>query len=99
MIQIVHMKVPDYDGWKRMFDERADVRAQSGCLGHTIYRDVDDPSELTIIFEFATRVQGDEYMRSHSLAEALKSVGVASVPSGTWVDEVEDVIYGERRAA
>jgi quinol monooxygenase YgiN len=99
MILIVQHTVRDYDAWKPVFDEHESVRAKYGCLGHIIYRDVDKPNDVTLLFRYESRERADEFMRDPSLREAMERGGVISEPRATWLDEAETSLYTERRAA
>jgi quinol monooxygenase YgiN len=99
MILIVQHTVRDYDAWKPVFDEHESVRASYGCQGHTIYRDADNPNELTLFLQYESRERADEFMRDPSLAAAMERGGVISEPRATWVEAAEIASYAERRAA
>lgn len=99
MILIVQHTVLDYDAWKPVFDEHEVVRAKYGCQGHTIYRDADDPNNVTLVMTYESRERADEFMRDPSLREAMERGGVVSEPRFTWVEEAETASYAARRAA
>jgi heme-degrading monooxygenase HmoA len=99
MIQIIRLKVRDFDAWKQVFDELRDVRAGYGFLGHTIYRDVGSPNDVTIVSEFTSREQAEEWGRSTVLADGQRRGGVVGQLERTWVEKVEEVSYPERKAA
>jgi len=99
MILIVQHTVRDYDAWKPVFDEHESVRAKYGCLGHTIYRDADEPNNVTLLLRYESRERADEFMRDPSLRETMERGGVISEPRATWVEEAEVASYAERRAA
>ena len=89
----------DYEAWKPVFDEHESVRAKYGCHGHTIYRDADNPNDLTLFLKYESRERADEFMRDPSLAEAMQRGGVISEPRATWLEEAETSSYAGRRAA
>jgi len=99
MILIVQHTVRDYDAWKPVFDEHEGVRAKYGCLSHTVYRDADDPNNVTLAFRYESRERASEFLRDPSLREAMERGGVISEPRSTWVEEAETVSYATRRAA
>jgi quinol monooxygenase YgiN len=96
---IVQHTVRDYDAWKPAFDEHESVRARYGCLGHTIYRDADNPNDVSILMDYESRERAEEFMRDPSLAEAMQKGGVISEPRATWLDTAETRSYAARRAA
>ena len=96
---IVQHTVRDYDTWKAVFDEHEPDRAKFGCTGHTLYRDADDPNNVTIFLRYESRERADAFMKDPSLREAMEKGGVISEPRATWVDEQEACTYAARRAA
>jgi hypothetical protein len=56
---VTRIQVGDYDTWKPMFDLDG-PGARREALGHRVLRNVDDPNEVYIFIEFATREQADE---------------------------------------
>ena len=50
-LQIEH-KVPNFDGWKKAFENDPIDRKRSGVLRYNIFRPVDDPNYVIIDLEF-----------------------------------------------
>ena len=48
---LVQHKVKDYASWKKVYDSLHDLRANNGELSDMIYRDANDPNNLTLIFK------------------------------------------------
>ena len=48
---IVRHKVKDYVAWKNAFDAHASARGAAGLSNTRLYRSVDDPSEVVILFD------------------------------------------------
>ena len=96
---IVQHTVRDFDAWKTVFDAHETERARFGCTGHTLYRDTDDPNNVTLFLDYESRERADEFMKDPSLREAMEKGGVISEPRATWVDEQESCAYAVRRAA
>ena len=99
MFIVVQHTVRDYDAWKTVFDEHQSVRAKYGSLGHTIYRDADNPDDVTIFSQFESRARAEEFARDPSLAEAMERGGVIGEPRIMWVEEADAASYASRRAA
>jgi quinol monooxygenase YgiN len=99
MFLVVQHTVSDYDAWKIVFDEHQSVRAKYGSLGHTIYRDVDKPNDVTIFNQFESRARAEEFARDPSLPEAMQRGGVVGEPRIMWVEEADNASYASRRAA
>jgi hypothetical protein len=52
---IIRHWVADYHRWKRVFDADLDTRLRHGGVGHRVLRSQDDPNELTVVLDFASR--------------------------------------------
>ncbi len=50
-LQIEH-PVPNFDGWKKVFDSDPVGRPQAGVISYRICRKVDDPNYVIIDLEF-----------------------------------------------
>jgi quinol monooxygenase YgiN len=96
---IVQHTVRDFDAWKPSFDEHESVRAEYGCKGHTIYRDADNPNDVTILMSWESRERAEEFMKDPSLQEAMQKGGVTSEPRATWLEQAETCTYQGRKAA
>jgi hypothetical protein len=51
ILRIEH-KVPNYEGWKKAFDDDPINRKQSGVLRYRILRPTDDPNYVIVDLEF-----------------------------------------------
>jgi ribosomal protein L35AE/L33A len=58
VLRIEHA-VPDYEGWKRVFDSDPVGREKSGVRRYQVLRAVDDPRYVLIDLEFDTKEQAD----------------------------------------
>ena len=96
---IVQHEVRDYDSWRVVFDEHEAVRRRHGATGHELYRNLDNPNDVTIVNHFPSREQADAFASDPSLPEAMKRGGVVSEARVTFVSEAEVVDYRASRAA
>ena len=98
MYVIVQHRVRDYDTWKPVFDDHGSVRRRHGATGHTLYRNLDDPNDVTVVNEFPTRAQAEAFASDPSLREAMLRGGVIGEPTITWTEAVETVDYQVKAA-
>ena len=98
MVVIVQHKVRDYDAWRLVFDEHVTIRQRHGATGHTVFRGIDDPNEVTIVNRFPTREQAEAFAADPSLKEAMERGGVVSEPRITWAVESDTVDYRAKAA-
>ena len=96
---IVQHKVRDYDAWKPAFDAHEPVRIKYGCLGHTIYRNPDDPNDVTVLTSWRTSAGAAQFLTDPSLQEAMEKGGVISEPRASMVEEAETHTYAASKAA
>ena len=99
MILLLQHTVRDYDAWKPFFDQHEGVRIKYGCLGHTTYRAMDKPNDLTLLLRWESRERAEEFLQDPSLAEVMQRGGVIGEPHATWVEKADNVTYAERQAA
>ncbi len=53
----IHHSVPNYEGWKRAFDNDPADRGGSGVTRYSVSRSLDDPRLVMIDLEFPTAAQ------------------------------------------
>lgn len=54
--------VGDYAAWKAGYDGQGEaIREQGGVLAHQVYRDLDDPSWVTVYHQFADEAAARAY--------------------------------------
>jgi heme-degrading monooxygenase HmoA len=99
ILVIVQHTVRDFDEWKPAFDDHESVRRQHGATGHMVYRNVDDPNEVTVLTTWPSRQQAEAFASDPSLREAMARGGVVSEPRVTMVEDVESVDYAQQRVA
>lgn len=54
--------ITDYDTWKQAFDRFADMRRDSGVLGHRIHRPTDDDRYVLIDLDFGSDGQASTFL-------------------------------------
>ena len=60
VLRIEH-SVPDYDAWKRAFDNDPVGRKRGGVRRHRVSRPVDDPRYVMVDLEFETRQEAEAF--------------------------------------
>lgn len=90
LIRIEH-RVPDFDGWKRAFDNDPLDRKKSGVRRFQVFRSIDEPNYVMIDLELA---ELDDARALLSRLEAMWTRVEGTVMSGARariVEQVEDV--------
>jgi quinol monooxygenase YgiN len=73
-------KVSDYQTWKKAFDKFASTRKAGGEISYKIWRDAEDPNDLSLLFEWDTIENANKFMNSPELQTAMKEGGVTEKP-------------------
>ncbi len=74
-------KVEDYDKFKELFDGSIDMRKAGGEKSYQICRNVDDPNDLVLLFEWESVESARKYIQNPKLAEAQKQAGLVGRPN------------------
>ena len=89
---LIHHTVPDYERFKKVFDDDAGRRRMNGCKGGSIYRAPENPSELVVLFDWDDLEKAQKFAASYGLHEAVKWAGDQGGKSTTQVlEKVADV--------
>lgn len=77
---LIKHEVNDFAAWKDVFDNFADVRRSSGEKSYHILHPVDNPKDLTLLFEWDTQKNAETFLASPELKSAMQRAGVAEEP-------------------
>jgi heme-degrading monooxygenase HmoA len=88
--------VQDYAAWKAAFDGDHALREAGGERSFRVFRTLDDPCELALLFEWESADSFRAYVRSEALQKAQEAAGVVSVPELFLLEEVEQDAVGTR---
>lgn len=89
---LIRHKVEDYDKWKRVFDEQDATRKSGGCKGGRLFRNIDDQSEITIVFKWDTIENARKFTESEGLKRRMQKGGVVEKPDIFFLEKVEQVV-------
>lgn len=59
---LAHLKVADYDAWRRSFDDDAEARGSAGMTLLQIWRQVEDGSRVWMLYEVSDRAIAEQYL-------------------------------------
>ena len=88
---LVRAKVEDYEKWKPGFDEHSATRQERGSKGGRLFRNADDPNEVTIVLAWDNLENARQFAQSEELREAMQRHGVVDQPDIYFLEEVEKV--------
>jgi len=92
---LVHHEVADYTVWKSLFDSSLDWRTRSGERNCRIFRGVQNPNELTLLFEWEDIDQARAFTASDELKNRMAKAGVKGAPRIDYLTEM----FSIRRSA
>jgi heme-degrading monooxygenase HmoA len=92
---LVHHEVADYQAWKAIFDSSLDWRTHNGERSCRIFRGVQNPNELTLLFEWESAEKARAFIGSAELKEKMVKAGVKTTPRIDYLTEM----FSIRRSA
>jgi hypothetical protein len=92
---LVHHEVADYPSWKSVFDSSLDWRTRHGERSCRIFRGVQNPNDLTLLFEWESFEKAHAFIGSEELKTRMASAGVKSTPRVEYLTEM----FSIRRSA
>ncbi|HZV76024.1 MAG TPA: antibiotic biosynthesis monooxygenase [Conexibacter sp.] len=69
-------RVADYDAWRRVYDDVADLQREGGVTDKAVYRAADDPSNVLVMHRFATADAARAFFQDPDLRAAMQKAGV-----------------------
>lgn len=84
---IVQNQVKDFAKWKAVYDTKAGMRKSGGELSDDIYRDVDDPNNVTVILKWDSVENARKFTSSPELRASMQKAGVIGPSKVTFLKE------------
>jgi len=82
--------VEDFDAWKSNFDDNEPFRAEHGELGFQVFQSVEDPNEVTIVFEWDAAENARALFESDEMRARLADAGVVGEPDLSFYEKVDE---------
>lgn len=89
---LIRHKVEDYAKWKPLFDEDSANRKAGGSKGGQLFRNIDNPNEIVMLFEWDDLTKARSFTKSEELRKAMERAGVTDKPDTYFLEKVENVI-------
>jgi len=83
---LVQHSVEYYERWKSEFDAHRAAREAAGSKGGFVFRDADNPNNLTVLLEWNSLERAHAFSESYDLREAMKRAGVTGPPTITYLE-------------
>lgn len=76
----VRHKVQNFDQWKPIYDSHEPTRRKAGLTEKHLFRDKDDPTQVTLLFETKDDTKAQAFVTSADLRETMTRAGVVGKP-------------------
>ncbi|MBN2009825.1 antibiotic biosynthesis monooxygenase [candidate division KSB1 bacterium] len=86
-------KVKDFQGWKRVYDNLAQLRNQNGVTSASVHQDPQNSNEVIVTHQFKNVNAAMTFVNSNELKEAMEKSGVISQPEMWFGNDVEHTPY------
>lgn len=83
---IVQHKVRDYAAWRPAYDAHEPSRTGAGITKGRVYREVEFPNDLVLIFDVADAARARAWAAGDDLKNAMENAGVLGAPTVHFVD-------------
>mgnify|MGYP001562318351 CR=1 FL=1 len=77
---LAHTKTKDYKEWRSVFNEMSENRRSNGEKSARVFQSVQDPNDVTILFEWDSAENAQKYMKSKELQDARERGGAIGDP-------------------
>ena len=80
----VRHTVSDYKTWRKIYDDFAPIQKANGVEAQAVYQAADNPNDITVTHNFATREAAQAFVKSDELKKAMQKAGVVGAPT-IWI--------------
>jgi hypothetical protein len=72
----VQHRVKDYDAWRRVYDEVADLQKAGGVIAESVYRAENAPTAVLVTHKFSSMAKAHAFFANPKLRDAMQRGGV-----------------------
>jgi hypothetical protein len=84
VMMFVRHTVSDYKTWRKIYDDFAPTQKAKGVEAQAVYQAADNPNDITVTHNFATREAAQAFVKSDELKKAMQNAGVVGAPT-IWI--------------
>jgi quinol monooxygenase YgiN len=84
----IHHEVADYAAWKTVFDSALEWRTAQGERSYRIFRGVQNPNQLSLLFEWEDFDKARAFMDSDELKARMAKATVKGAPQVQYLTEM-----------
>ena len=76
----VRHDVADYASWRKGYDEFDEKRRSMGVTGDAVYKELENPNDVTVTHDFESEDEARAFVSSAELKGAMENAGVVGEP-------------------
>jgi hypothetical protein len=80
VLMVVKHPVKDFDAWRIVYSEAQPIRDRHGVTDAAVFRDADDPNEVTGLHWFSSVDSARAFADDPDLRDAMARAGVSGPP-------------------
>ena len=84
---VIRHKVADYEKWKPEYEDHRSAREAAGIKDLYLWRNMEDPSDVILLFEASDIGKAKEFAGSSDLKEKMQAAGVQGPPDIVFLSE------------
>jgi len=84
---LARAKVKDFQAWKKVYDEGADLRASFGGGADQVFQDASDPNTYIAIIKWDALENAQKFSQSPELKASMEKAGVVGPPTVYFLNE------------
>jgi hypothetical protein len=84
---VVHHRVRNFEQWKPVYEAHLPVREKAGVKELRLWHSVDDPNDVTLLFEASDLPKAKAFVESTDLQETMKKSGVIGEPEISYLKD------------
>jgi cysteinyl-tRNA synthetase len=77
---LIRHKVADFAKWKAVYDAHGSARADAGLKEERLLRNIDNPSEVVLLFSASDLNKAKQFATSDDLRQRMQQAGVNDKP-------------------
>ncbi|MDX1570365.1 MAG: hypothetical protein R3200_07760 [Xanthomonadales bacterium] len=77
---LIRHRVGDFDRWRQLFEEHRSAREAAGITDLNLWRDVENPNDVVLIFSVSDLDRARAFAASEDLRNKMRAAGVVDEP-------------------
>ena len=75
-VALIRHRVPDFDAWKKMYDDFAPIQAEHGVRSQQVLRSIENPNDVIVTHTFDSPETARAFFAMPELKDAMREGGV-----------------------